>query len=1066
MLKKHLTHLSRATRIGIEIAGVLALCLFVAWGALLWRLSQGPLRVDFIAQALQKELNAADNGFQVGMGTAELSWNGSFTPISLDIRDIDIHRDDGTPVMRIGQAGVGLSQKKLLIGQVSLRSISVVRPALRLIRWEDGQVTLNTQEAPTEEVVAPQTSEKDQSEIFSAILAQLQGEDTPLTAGMSAIKDLRKVSMTGATILYDDRILKTYFMSHNADVSILKKKKGIGARVSVILDAPEGKPQGFVRGELYFDRAKKKGDANLSFSDINPSQLGLSGDKADKLSGVALSFSGVADMAFDDKMQVRQLRFAVGSTEGELRIPGLYEQPLPIKSIFLRGIANPAAKIGRTDKFEIAFADGPRAEASISVMPAGEEVGVRDINVDAALHAMPMDSLKSYWPESLTPDPRAWVLQHLTKGIADKATLKAVLRYNPTAEHKVTPIDVGGDIDFHGIKVDYYPPLLPATDAKGRAFYDIKSFNLDINGGTLKDMKVTGSKIRITGLDEQDHDTDSNIDIDVSLSGPLKTALEVLDSKPLNYPSALGIKTDGVDGKTDVAVNFKFPLNKNLKIEQVDVRANAKLADIRLPGIVAGMDITGGPMTLDLGDSTLHVAGKAFVSDMAADFDWKKFFSDKSKEDSKLTAQISLTPDGLKKFGLPDAVIIKGNMPADATYTLSKNGEAVLGLSANIINSEIGIPAVNATKPSGMAGSLGVTLNLKNDRLTSVRDLNMTSNAVTLRGGIDLDTSTAQTSIRKADLPTVKLAGTDIMLRAEPQKDGYLLLDINGRQLDASSFFPDETPPNSDEEAAKMVQPVRVRMKLAKLITGKDRGFDNVTLAAERNKWGRMDSVDFYALAGGKGVTVKYLPDGFGKRLNVDAQNAGMALYGLGLTKSLREGQLVISAKTPPGGGSRDLRGSVLLANFGLKDAPLIAKLLNAMSLSGIQSLLNGDGVQFKKAKVDFDWIDIGQPQQKQNVRMLKLKDGQTSGSSLGLTFEGNIDNWKNIYDLTGTIIPVSDLNKMLNVVPVIGSVLTAGGEGIIAATYKIKGPQSDPSISVNPLAVLAPGILRKIFFE
>ncbi len=54
----------------------------------------------------------------------------------------------------------------------------------------------------------------------------------------------------------------------------------------------------------------------------------------------------------------------------------------------------------------------------------------------------------------------------------------------------------------------------------------------------------------------------------------------------------------------------------------------------------------------------------------------------------------------------------------------------------------------------------------------------------------------------------------------------------------------------------------------------------------------------------------------------------------------------------------------------------------------------------------------------------------------------------------------------MLNVVPVIGSVLTAGGEGIIAATYKIQGPQSDPSISVNPLAVLAPGILRKIFFE
>ena len=136
------------------------------------------------------------------------------------------------------------------------------------------------------------------------------------------------------------------------------------------------------------------------------------------------------------------------------------------------------------------------------------------------------------------------------------------------------------------------------------------------------------------------------------------------------------------------------------------------------------------------------------------------------------------------------------------------------------------------------------------------------------------------------------------------------------------------------------------------------------------------------------------------------------------------------------------------------------------MSLVGIMQLMSNDGLAFKKARVDFVWLDKGQPQQPNNVRLLKLKDGKTFGSSLGLTFEGSIDNWANLYNLEGTIVPASGVSKFLNIIPIVGTILTAGGEGIFAATYTIKGTKADPVVSVNPLAALAPGILRKIFFE
>ena len=127
---------------------------------------------------------------------------------------------------------------------------------------------------------------------------------------------------------------------------------------------------------------------------------------------------------------------------------------------------------------------------------------------------------------------------------------------------------------------------------------------------------------------------------------------------------------------------------------------------------------------------------------------------------------------------------------------------------------------------------------------------------------------------------------------------------------------------------------------------------------------------------------------------------------------------------------------------------------------------MNGKGIAFKKMRSDFTLTDSGQPDTGQNVRLITLRNGQTSGASLGLTFEGKVDNWNNMLDLSGTIIPISDLNKLVGVIPLVGDILTGGGKGIFAATYTVKGPKNQPTVSVNPLSVLAPGILRKLFFE
>lgn len=69
--------------------------------------------------------------------------------------------------------------------------------------------------------------------------------------------------------------------------------------------------------------------------------------------------------------------------------------------------------------------------------------------------------------------------------------------------------------------------------------------------------------------------------------------------------------------------------------------------------------------------------------------------------------------------------------------------------------------------------------------------------------------------------------------------------------------------------------------------------------------------------------------------------------------------------------------------------------------------------------------------------------------------------------NLSGTLVPFSFMNSIIGSIPLLGDVITGGsGGGIIAASFGVKGKLSDPDISVNPVSLLTPGILRSLFFS
>ena len=64
---------------------------------------------------------------------------------------------------------------------------------------------------------------------------------------------------------------------------------------------------------------------------------------------------------------------------------------------------------------------------------------------------------------------------------------------------------------------------------------------------------------------------------------------------------------------------------------------------------------------------------------------------------------------------------------------------------------------------------------------------------------------------------------------------------------------------------------------------------------------------------------------------------------------------------------------------------------------------------------------------------------------------------------MTGEIAPAYTLNSLLANIPLIGTMLSGGADGVFAASFSVNGPIEDPNVSVNPLSVLTPGIIRRL---
>lgn len=665
------------------------------------------------------------------------------------------------------------------------------------------------------------------------------------------------------------------------------------------------------------------------------------------------------------------------------------------------------------------------AKGSISAGSAGWTAAV-DLTLDSIGHT----DLLAIWPVKLVERTREWLAQNVLEGTL--TDVKAALRIAPGKE----PVLSLG-YDFFGADVRFLRTLPPIRDADGYATIEGMTYTMVVSRGSVTPplggvIDMAGSVFSVLDITRRP----SQAEVTLRTDSTLTAALSLLDEPPFGFLKKAGRPVELGDGRATMDATLRFPLLPRLTAEDVIFSVQGTVTDFRSDTLVPNKTVGAARLSLSADPKGLRVSGPGTIGAVPFDVTFRQPFG-KDADPASIEGTVALSRDTITEFGLglPEA-IARGNGQGMVTITLPKGAPAQLRLVSDLNRIEINLPGTGWRKPAATLGRLEVAATLSNP--AAIDSLMLTAPGLSAQGSVTL---LPGGRLDEVDFTEVELgdwlAGrVRISGRGEGRPVGILVSDasVDLRRKPADS---------SVSGAAGDVADIPLTFALNQL-----RITDTLSLTDFRGDFSPRGGFNgtFSALVNGQAaVTGTVVPTGNGAAVRVRSDNAGGVLASAGVFASARGGQLDLRLMPRAASGVYD--GSADIRDFRVIDAPVLAELLNAVSVVGILEQLNGEGLAFGQALADF----VLTPDAVQITR------GSAVGNSIGVSMAGLYGTKNGALDLQGVVSPIYLLNG-------IGAILTRRGEGLFGFNYKLQGTKERVAVSVNPLSILTPGMFRDLF--
>lgn len=1082
----------RRPRLRSGLLGLLALVLFglAGLGATLYA-TGGKLRLPvwLVAEAearLNAGLTDALPEMALALGGVQVGLDQDGIP-QLSIEDARLLHRNGAPLLILPEARLRLDGAALLRGEVRPLRLTVVGASLSLTRRADGSLDLSLGGGET----TPQFAGL--AEAFAALDVFLSDP---------ALRDLRGIEADALTLTFNDvptghvwnlgdgrlridnrpeelrgeiavTLLGQDGNPAQAQVTAIARKGAAEARLTATVDrvpsgdlaalvaplAPLGVIEAAISGSLSASLTAEGVTALEATLDIGAGAL----RPTEASVPIAFDRAGM-QIAYDPaRGRVNLKRFDVESTTLRLgatghsyltdasgtiltgplgtRLPdsfltqihidgmqvdpaGLFKQPVR----FTEGALDLRLRLDpfRIDIGQVALVEADRRLSAKGMI--GADAQGWTAAVDLALDRIGHADLLALWPVKLVANTRSWLEQNVLEGTL--TDVEAALRIAPGKE----PVLSLG-YDFRAADVRFIRTLPPIRDADGYATVEGQTYTMVVSRGSVTPplggvIDMAGSVFSVLDITRRP----AQAEVILRTSSSLTAALSLLDEPPFGFLAKAGRPVDLGQGQAVLDATLRFPLKPRILASDVSFRVNGTVRDFSSDRLIPQKTITAPFLSLTADPRGLRVSGPGQVGQVPFDVTFLQPFG-KDAPAASIEGTVELSRATIEEFnlGLPET-LASGTGQGMVTIALPKGAPARLTLVSDLARLTMALPGTGWRKTPAQTGRLEVEATLS--RPARIDRLALTAPGLVAEGEVTL---TPEGGLSVARFSRVELGD---WMRG--------VVEVTGRgagravAVTVTEGTADlRRKPEEDGAGGDGGADLPLLFNLARLQVT-----DSIALTRFRGEFSPRGGFNgrFSALVNdGAAVTGTVVPSANGSAVRIRSDNAGGVLGSAGVFASARGGQLDLTLRPRAEKGRYDGRAEI--ANIRVVDAPILAELLNAVSVVGMLEQLNGDGLLFSQAQADFILTPAA----------VEIQRGSAVGASLGVSMAGIYGTETKELALQGVVSPIYMLNG-------IGSVLTRRGEGLFGFNYQVRGTAERALVSVNPLSIFTPGMFRDLF--
>ncbi len=694
---------------------------------------------------------------------------------------------------------------------------------------------------------------------------------------------------------------------------------------------------------------------------------------------------------------------------------------------------------------------------TLSDAKADMSVSVADVDVDF---------FQAVWPRDLAKRTYGWVRKHISEGVISSGKIHLAIDGAERPESRVT--DITGTVELEKTSFKLYPDMDPFRQVDATLVFANNLLRVTAKQTNQPAFGVKNANITLSPLYNPDRHSRA-LNISLALSGELSPLLTILDHPRINRLVGTGLSPLTSTGITEATFSATGTVPHGQKLILSDIIADATIDDAVIGNLPFNQTLEDGALVVSYDNDALIISGSAVFDGIYSDFSYERKQNGEIELNAKVPANVAFAQTLSRVTGHS----IEGSV--GGRFALSGiQGSHSYSLSArtDITAAGISIDALNWAKLPGETGQASGLLKFENGKLSAIEAIDVMAGSLSGKGRLAFQ---PDRQISLGYFENVTFPGNELKT---------VLLENTGKsavKLTAEGSLLNLVPLRRNEGATKGIA-LEFDVTASRIIAGpKITLSGNLKGATQKNGDGRATLLGslIYAskpllregtidaqfgpsgevlqgvgLIGGGEATLSFRPAGNGRsELEISSQNGGRVLKGLNIVDSISEGSLTLVTRfLNPQFSEYDTQ--IDIKDFSVTEAPRAIRAFSVLSLAGLYSLVEGSGTKFVR----------GEAKILSREGQHKLEKVRATGNAVGVSMLGQFNRQTGEVDVSGNLVPVNQVNKLLGLLPVVGEVLTGiDKSGLFTTQFSVRGDIDNPDISVNASS-LAPGLLRDLF--